>query len=89
MIGGPAEACLCSRARVDGYRAALETAGVGRRPRSSCAGATSTSRPATSRGTRSSSGPEPPTAIFAGSDLQAFGVYEAARVLGLQRARPT
>ena len=30
------------------------------------------------------SAPEPPTAIFAGSDLQAFGVYEAARVLGLQ-----
>ena len=28
--------------------------------------------------------PEPPTAIFAGSDLQAFGVYEAARVLGVE-----
>jgi DNA-binding LacI/PurR family transcriptional regulator len=25
-----------------------------------------------------------PTAIFAGSDLQAFGVYEAARQLGLR-----
>ena len=27
---------------------------------------------------------DPPTAIFAGSDLQAFGVYEAARVLGVE-----
>ena len=27
MIGGPAD-MLCSRARVDGYRAALETAGL-------------------------------------------------------------
>jgi len=27
--------------------------------------------------------PEPPTAIFAGSDQQAFGVYEAARQHGL------
>ena len=31
--------------------------------------------------------PEPPTAIFAGSDLQAFGVYEAARVLGVEIPR--
>ena len=28
--------------------------------------------------------PEPPTAIFAGSDQQAFGVYEAARQRGLR-----
>jgi LacI family xylobiose transport system transcriptional regulator len=27
--------------------------------------------------------PERPTAIFAGNDLQALGVYEAARMLGL------
>jgi DNA-binding LacI/PurR family transcriptional regulator len=27
---------------------------------------------------------DPPTAVFAGSDLQAFGVYEAARVLGVE-----
>ena len=32
MIGGPAD-MLCSRARVDGYRAALETAGSDGRPR--------------------------------------------------------
>jgi LacI family transcriptional regulator len=28
--------------------------------------------------------PDPPTAIFAGSDQQAFGVYEAARQRGLR-----
>ncbi|MEA5116336.1 MAG: substrate-binding domain-containing protein, partial [Propionicimonas sp.] len=28
--------------------------------------------------------PEPPTAVFAGSDLQALGVYEACRSLGLR-----
>jgi DNA-binding LacI/PurR family transcriptional regulator len=28
--------------------------------------------------------PEPPTAIFTGNDLQALGVYQAARELGLR-----
>lgn len=81
MIGGP-PSMLCSRARVDGYRAALETAGH-------------TVDPALIRwgdfhvqsgyeqGRALLALPRPPTAIFAGSDLQAFGVFEAAHELGI------
>ena len=38
---------------------------------------------ATSTGASCSSGPDRPTAIFAGSDLQALGVMEAVRALGM------
>jgi LacI family transcriptional regulator len=81
-ITGPAD-YLCSLARVDGYRSALERAGV-------------TFEAALVRyGDFQHEGgfaravellelPEPPTAIFAGSDQQAFGVYEAARQRGLR-----
>jgi LacI family transcriptional regulator len=81
VIGGP-EAYLCSRARIDGYRAALERAGI-------------VVDPALLRhgnfhhegGFDQASAllalPDPPTAVFAGSDEQAFGVIEAARVAGL------
>ena len=77
MIGGP-ESILCSRARVDGYRAAMDAAGVAVLPELVRHGnfhvqdgieiARSLLRL-----------PEPPTAIFAGNDLQALGVYQAAR----------
>jgi LacI family transcriptional regulator len=85
VIGGPAP-LLCSRARIDGYRAALESAGL-------------PYDPALVRdGTFHHAGgyeaasvllalPEPPTAVFAGSDEQAFGVVEAARVAGLSVPR--
>jgi LacI family transcriptional regulator len=80
VIGGPV-AMLCSRARIDGYRAALESAGVEVDPE------------LIRNGNFHHSGgyqaarelfelPDPPTAIFAGSDEQAFGVAEAARVTG-------
>ncbi|MEV8437730.1 LacI family DNA-binding transcriptional regulator [Actinosynnema sp. NPDC051121] len=82
MIGGP-ERVLCSRARVDGYRAALETAGLAYDPDLVRYG-----------DFHVESGraqfaplldlPDPPTAVFAGSDLQALGVYEAARAAGLR-----
>ncbi len=82
MIGGP-PGILCSRARIDGYRAALDEAGV---PVDAAliehgdfhveAGYEA--------GRRLLERPDRPTAIFAGSDLQAFGLYEAARVLGLR-----
>jgi DNA-binding LacI/PurR family transcriptional regulator len=82
MIGGP-PTMLCSRARVDGYRAALETAGVPVDPELIRHGDFHVQR-AYEEGRALLSLPDPPTAIFAGSDLQAFGLYEAARVLGLR-----
>lgn len=82
MIGGPRE-MLCSQARIDGYRAALERAGI------------EVDRELTRYGDFLHEGgfaaakellarPDRPTAIFAGSDLQAMGVYEAARQAGLK-----
>jgi LacI family transcriptional regulator len=81
-IGGPAE-YLCSRARLDGYRSALERAGLRYDPALirhgnfrheggfACGGELLDSD-------------DRPTAIFAGSDEQALGVYEAARQRGLR-----
>jgi LacI family transcriptional regulator len=81
-IGGP-EGYLCSRARIDGYRSALERAGLRYDPALvrhgdfqheggfRCGGEL---LDLTDR----------PTAIFAGSDQQALGVYEAARQRGLR-----
>jgi LacI family transcriptional regulator len=69
---------LCSQARLDGYRAALERAGIPAAPEliragdfhyeSALAAASDLLELA-----------DPPTAIFAASDVQAMGVYEAAR----------
>jgi DNA-binding LacI/PurR family transcriptional regulator len=82
VIGGP-PSILCSRARVDGYRAAMETAGHSVDPELvrwgdfHVEGGFEQARALLSLSER-------PTAVFAGSDLQAFGVYEAARVMGLR-----
>jgi DNA-binding LacI/PurR family transcriptional regulator len=81
-ITGPAD-YLCSRARVDGYRSALERLGA------------DYEQALVRHGDFQHEGgfvcggelldlPEPPTAIFAGSDQQALGVYEAARQRGLR-----
>ncbi|WP_308121102.1 LacI family DNA-binding transcriptional regulator [Paractinoplanes bogorensis] len=80
-IGGP-EQLQCTRARIAGYRAALETAGV------------PADRQLVRFGPFQHEGglaaaqsllalPSPPTAIFAGSDQQATGVYEAVRRAGM------
>ena len=82
MIGGPAD-MLCSRARVDGYRAALETAGLTVDPELIRWG-TFHVEAGFEHGQSLMALADPPTAIFAGSDLQAFGVYEAARVKGVE-----
>jgi DNA-binding LacI/PurR family transcriptional regulator len=82
MIGGP-PTMLCSRARVDGYRAALETAGLPVDPDLIHWG-TFHVEAGFEHGSALLNLPEPPTAIFAGSDIQAFGVYEAARTLGVE-----
>ena len=81
-IGGPGD-YLCSRARTDGYRSALERAGIRFDPelvrngdfQHECGFAC---------GGELFDLPEAPTAIFAGSDQQAFGLYEAARQRGLR-----
>jgi LacI family transcriptional regulator len=82
MIGGP-PGILCSRARVDGYRSALETAGLAVDPELVRAGNFHVES-GYEHGRVLLTLREPPTAIFAGSDLQAFGVYEAARQLGIE-----
>jgi len=85
VISGPADV-LCSRARIDGYRSAHEEAGL-------------TVDPSLIRhgdfqvdggyggGKELLSRPDRPTAVFAGSDMQALGVLRAARELGLQVPR--
>jgi LacI family transcriptional regulator len=83
IIAGPPEV-LCSRARLDGYRAALAAAGVD-----------SDDVPVEEGDFSNQSGfdcarkllamaPEPPTAIVASSDQMAFGAYEAVRQQGLR-----
>ncbi|HZN77391.1 MAG TPA: LacI family DNA-binding transcriptional regulator [Micromonosporaceae bacterium] len=82
FIAGP-KRLMCSRARLDGYRAGLEAAGIQLTEdliqqgdfyhESGFEGATSLLTMA-----------NPPTAIFASSDQMAFGVYEAVRQRGLR-----
>ena len=74
---------LCSRARLDGYRAALETAGLTVDPDLIRYGDFHVEA-GFGRAARCCRSPDRPTAIFAGSDLQALGVYEAARRPGLR-----
>jgi LacI family transcriptional regulator len=82
VIGGPRE-MLCSQARIDGYRAGLERAGIEvdrrliRHGDFRYEGAFRQSQALLEL-------PDPPTAIFAGSDQQAMGTYEAARLAGLR-----
>ncbi|MGY2081015.1 LacI family DNA-binding transcriptional regulator [Modestobacter sp. SYSU DS0657] len=76
-IGGP-EPYLCSRARLDGYRAALDRAGIAMDPQLLRHG-TFHHEGGYEQARRLLELPDPPTAIFAGSDEQAFGVMEAAR----------
>jgi LacI family transcriptional regulator len=81
VIGGPRE-MLCSQARIDGYRAALERGGLEADPALIQYG--DFRHEAGFRAARRLLEPaDRPTAIFAGSDEQAMGVYEAARQAGL------
>ncbi|CAL9392540.1 LacI family DNA-binding transcriptional regulator [Streptomyces griseomycini] len=82
LIAGPPR-LLCSRARLDGYRAALEGSGIAVdaslivpgdfRPESGFAGCNALLDL-----------PEPPTAVFAASDQMALGAIEALRRRGLR-----
>jgi DNA-binding LacI/PurR family transcriptional regulator len=76
-VTGPAS-LLCSQARLDGYRAALERAGIPVDPRLIRSGDFHFESALLAAGAMLRL-PDRPTAIFAGSDAQALGVYEAAR----------
>lgn len=82
MISGPSD-LLCSRARMDGYRSAMESAGLKVDPE-----LMQWSNFHVDGGFKVGSAmlsmEQPPTAIFAGSDLQALGVLEAARTAHLR-----
>lgn len=80
-IGGRKE-MLCSQARIDGYRAALERAGI-EVDRDLIRFGDFQHEGGFQRAQELLALPEPPTAIFASSDQQAMGVYEAARQGGL------
>jgi DNA-binding LacI/PurR family transcriptional regulator len=77
VIGGP-ERILCSRARLDGYRAAMDAAGVSVDPALVRYGNFHV-KDGVVEGRALLRLPDRPTAIFAGNDLQALGVYQAAR----------
>jgi LacI family transcriptional regulator len=70
---------LCSQARLDGYRSALERAGLPADPGLIYSG-DFRFEAALVAATGMLELADPPTAIFAGSDMQAMGVYEAARL---------
>jgi len=84
VITGPRR-LLCSQARLDGYRAALERVGAPADPALIKYGDFHhpSGRAAALELLELE---DPPTAIFAGSDQQAFGVYEALRARGLRVA---
>ena len=83
IITGPDE-MMCSRARFDGYAAALAERGLPVRTDLVTEGDFTTPSGYEAAKTMLENAQEPPTAIFAGSDLQAMGVYEAARQLRLR-----
>ena len=81
MIGGP-EMVLCSQARLDGFRSTMETAGL---PVENLIVRTGFTRDdGRAAALHLLSGPDRPTAVFASNDLQALGVYQAAREMGLR-----
>ncbi|MGA5797663.1 LacI family DNA-binding transcriptional regulator [Streptomyces cellulosae] len=82
IITGPSD-MLCSLARLDGYRSAMAMAGLEVDPRLTHFGDFHV-QGGFERAMELLEGPDRPTAIFAGSDLQALGVLEAARVKGLR-----
>jgi LacI family transcriptional regulator len=82
VIAGPPD-YLCNRARLDGYRTALDRAQLPFRAEYARHGDFQ-HEGGFIRARELLGLPEPPTAIFAGNDQQALGVYEAARQLGLR-----
>jgi LacI family xylobiose transport system transcriptional regulator len=81
-ITGPDD-MMCSHARIDGFRSAMNSAGLAIEPDWIRFGDFHTSG-GYEHGLALLTGDERPTAIFAGSDLQALGVLEAVRELGMR-----
>ena len=77
VIGGPANV-LCSRARLDGFRAAMDEAGVPVDPSLLSRGRFQVEE-GLARARALLDRPDRPTAIITGNDLQALGVYQASR----------
>lgn len=82
VVGGPVD-MMCSRARIDGYRSALDEAGIAADPELIRHGDFHVAGGHT-HGLELLSRADRPTAVFAGSDYQALGVIRAARELGLR-----
>ncbi|GHF84259.1 LacI family transcriptional regulator [Amycolatopsis bartoniae] len=82
-FAGGTQTASCNQARLHGYRAALESAGVGTDPDLVLHGDFQYDA-GLEMGTRLLSLAEPPTAVFAASDATALGVLEAARRRGLR-----
>ncbi|GAA4673458.1 LacI family DNA-binding transcriptional regulator [Phytohabitans rumicis] len=81
VITGPLER-VCARARLEGARAALAATGMPLDERLLRAGLWFSFEDGLSHGRELLRLPDPPTAVLCGNDLQAFGVYEAARQAG-------
>lgn len=82
MLSGPTQ-WPCCRARLDGYRAAMDAAGVPVDPALVRVG-TLYVEGGLREGAELLRLPDPPTAVFTANDLQALGVYEAARRAGVR-----
>ncbi|GAB3809798.1 LacI family DNA-binding transcriptional regulator [Micromonospora zhanjiangensis] len=82
MIGGPDEV-LCCRARLAGYETAMRAAGL-EVTSDLVVSAALTREDGYAAARVLLSGADRPTAIFAANDLQALGVYQAAREAGLR-----
>ena len=82
VVGGPGE-FLCARERIEACRAVLDISGVPLEPRLVRTGQFFF-EDGLALGQDLLSRPDPPTAVLCGNDLQALGVYEAARQSGLR-----
>ncbi|WP_062208310.1 LacI family DNA-binding transcriptional regulator [Streptomyces sp. NBRC 109706] len=81
-IGGPAE-LNCAQARADGFGTAMQRAGLPVPPDHLSHGEFN-ERSGYAQAQALLALPEPPTAVFAASDLQALGAFEAMRERGLR-----
>ena len=83
VIAGPPER-MCARARLGGIRAAMDEHGVPLDERLVRVGRLFAFEEGFDHARELLRLPDPPTAVLCGNDLQALGVYEAARQAGLR-----